>query len=62
MENSVHIEIGPNLKEAILAIIRAVDKENRRDNYYTHDPGATIQRAFKLDLTRVAIEEISKNP
>lgn len=53
----VTIEIGPNLAEAIKALLEAVDKENAR-SLESFSPGQAIQLAFRLDLTKVAIKEI----
>jgi len=50
---TVKLEIGPELKASITALLNTVNKENKRLIYRTVSPGEEIRKAFGIDIADI---------
>ena len=57
----IEIEIGNNLKEVMDLIAKVSDKENERRLEGYKSPGREIERAFKINFTKM-ISKLLKTP
>jgi len=52
----VKLEIGPDLRRAIEALLKSVGSANSHKLFGTLSPGDEVQRAFGIDLTIAALK------
>jgi hypothetical protein len=54
MKSEIYIEIGPHLLEAIKEVIKATSEQNKRNEFFTMNPGRAVQKAFNIDAQALA--------